>query len=126
MARGLADFIEIVGFTACSQAFLGSGCGAVGDGYLSGIKVFELHHPGTGEHQRRIIRRYQQIAAFYSVAAFLEEIQVQCADFISGQCFLSGSCAIARVNERAYSSKNRGIDARWRSGRTRIRLAACD
>ena len=57
VAGSASDIFEIVMFSASADAAL-RGCGArVGAGVVAEKDIFELHHPGVGEEQRRIILR---------------------------------------------------------------------
>ncbi len=55
VSGGIADIVEIVMLAAGPQTLLGRGGAAVGAFLDAGEQVLELHHPGTGEHQRRIV-----------------------------------------------------------------------
>ena len=60
MARGVADIVEVVVLAAGAHAFLrrrGPDIGALLD---AGEDVLELHHPGVGEHQGRIVARHER------------------------------------------------------------------
>ena len=60
VARGVADIVEVVVLAAGAHAFLrrrGPDIGALLD---AGEDVLELHHPGVGEHQGRIVARHER------------------------------------------------------------------
>ena len=59
MPRGVTHVFQIVVFAACTQARLHAGCTHVGAFVLPQKHVFELHHARVGEHQRRVVARYQ-------------------------------------------------------------------
>ena len=55
MPRGVADVFEVIMFTACAHAALGSGRRLVTAFISTQKNVFKLHHTGIGEKQRRVI-----------------------------------------------------------------------
>jgi hypothetical protein len=55
MARRIAHIVEIVMLAAGTHAFLRRGSAQVGSLFKAGEDVLELHHPGIGEHQGRVI-----------------------------------------------------------------------
>ena len=55
MTRRVADVVEVVVLASGAEALLGRGGAAIGSFLDAGEKVFELHHSGAGEHERRIV-----------------------------------------------------------------------
>jgi len=86
MARGLADFIEVVRLAARAQALLRRGGAAVGHRDFAGIVGFELHHARAREQQRWVIARHERIAALDHVAALPEEVEVTRAYVVAFHC----------------------------------------
>ena len=75
MARGVADVVEVVVLAAGAHAFLRRDGAVVGPPLDAGEDVLELHHPGVGEHQRRIVARHQRTRGDDLVAVLGEELQ---------------------------------------------------
>ena len=68
VASGVAHVFQVVVLAARAQAGL-DGCGADIRALVRAQKyVFELHHARVGEHQRRVIARYQRAAGDHGVA----------------------------------------------------------
>ena len=57
MARRVADIVEVVVLAAGAHAFLRGRGAHVGALLEAGEDVLELHHPGIGEHQGRVVAR---------------------------------------------------------------------
>ena len=57
VARRVADIVEVVVLAAGAHAFLRGRGAHVGALLQAGEDVLELHHPGIGEHQGRVVAR---------------------------------------------------------------------
>ncbi len=60
VARGVADVVEVVVLAAGAHAFLRGDGARVGSLLEAGEDVLELHHPGIGEHQGRVVARHER------------------------------------------------------------------
>jgi hypothetical protein len=60
VARGVADVLEVVVLAAGAQALLRRDSALVGAGLDAGEDVLELHHPGVGEEERRVVVRHER------------------------------------------------------------------
>ena len=60
VARGIADVFEVVVLTARADALLRGDGPLIGALLLPEEQVLELHHPGVGEHERRVVARHQR------------------------------------------------------------------
>ncbi len=81
--RRIADIVEIIVLAAGAHAFLGAGGAHIGSFFEAGEKVLELHHPGVGEHQGRIVARNERRRRHDLVAVLLEKIEEARADFVN-------------------------------------------
>ena len=82
VARGVADILEVVVLAAGTDAFLRR-CGAtIGAAFLAREDVFELHHPGIGEHQRRIVARHERRRGDDLVSVLAEIVQEGGTDLV--------------------------------------------
>ena len=57
VARRVADIVEVVVLAARAHAFLRRDGARIGALFQAGEDVLELHHPGIGEHQGRVVAR---------------------------------------------------------------------
>ncbi len=80
--RRIADVVEIVVLAAGAHAFLRCRGAAIGPLLDAGEDVLELHHPGIGEHQRRVVARHQRARRHDLVAGCLEEVEKGRADVV--------------------------------------------
>ena len=48
----------------------------------AGEDVLELHHPGIGEHQRRVVARHERRGRHRLVAVAREIVEKACPDFV--------------------------------------------
>ncbi len=60
VARGIADIVEIVVLTACTNRLLAAGRGRVGPRFQARKDILERHHARVDEHQRRVVMRHQR------------------------------------------------------------------
>ena len=75
MPGRIADIVEIVVLAAGPQALLGRGGTAIGALLDTGEQVLELHHPGAGEHQRRIVAGDKRPRRDDLVSRLAEEVE---------------------------------------------------
>ena len=80
MPRGIADIVQIIMFAARPHAFLRCRRPLVIARLNAGKQVFELHHPGIGEHQRRVIARHEGGRGHNLVPVARKEIEIGRAD----------------------------------------------
>ena len=80
--RRVADIVQIIVLAPGADAFLaGRGARRLA-GFKPGEDVFERHHPGVDEHQRRIIIRHQRRGRHHGVAVVTEVVEEGSADFV--------------------------------------------
>lgn len=60
---------------AGTDAFLAGGRAGIGELFGACEYVFELVHPGVGEHQRRVVVRYERTRRANFVPMLLEKIE---------------------------------------------------
>ena len=75
VARGIADIVEVVVLAAGAHAFLRRHRPHIGAFLDAGEDVLELHHPGVGEHQGRIVARHKRARGDDFVPVPGEELQ---------------------------------------------------
>src|SRR3989337_683788 len=75
MACGPPDVLQIVMFAANPQTLLDRRCTAVGARIAPQEHAFELHHPGVGKKERRIIDRDQRGAGNQRMPVPFKEAQ---------------------------------------------------
>ena len=75
MPGRIADIVEIVMLAAGSKTFLRRSGAAVGALLDTGEQVLELHHAGTGEHQRRIVAGDERPRRDDLVSRLAEEVE---------------------------------------------------
>ena len=75
VARRVADVVEVVVLAAGADALLGRRGPRVRTTLKPREDVLELHHPGVGEHQRRVVARHQRARGDDLVALAPEELQ---------------------------------------------------
>ena len=75
MPRGVADIVEVVVLAAGAHAFLRRHGARVRAFFQPGEDVLELHHPGIGEHQGRVVARHQRRRRHDLVAVVGKEVQ---------------------------------------------------
>ena len=78
--RGIADIVQIIMFAARPHAFLRCRRPLVIARLNAGKQVFELHHTGIGEHQRRVIARHEGGGGHNLVPVARKEIEIGRAD----------------------------------------------
>ena len=108
MARGVADIVEVVVLAAGAHAFLRGRRARIGALFQAGEDVLELHHPGIGEHQRRIVARHERRTRHDLVPLAREKVEEVRPDIVdaahmrqlsSGRgAFLSRKGAVERRN----------------------------
>ena len=81
VTRGVTDVFQVIVFAAGAQAGLDRGGAGVWTLVVAEEHILELHHPRVGEHQRRIVARYQRTGWHDRVAFGFEELQEFFADF---------------------------------------------
>ena len=67
---------------ACANAFLGGRRAGIGTLFDAGEDVLELHHPGIGEHQGRIIARHERRRRHDFVVVACEKVEKSGPDFV--------------------------------------------
>ncbi len=82
MAGGVPDVLQVVVLAAGAHAFLRGGGARVVAALGAGEDVLELHHPGVGEHQRRIVARDQRRGLHDGVVAGREVVQERASDVV--------------------------------------------
>ncbi len=82
MARGVADVVEVVVFTAGAHALLRGHRTLVVAMLLTGENVLELHHAGVGEHQRRVVARHERRRGDDLVTVLGKVVQECAADLV--------------------------------------------
>ncbi len=82
MPGGIADIVEIVVFSARADAFLRRGGADIVALLGAGEDVLERHHPGVGEHERRVVARHQRRGLDKRVAVPGEKIEESGPDFV--------------------------------------------
>ena len=82
MPRGVADVVQVVMLAAGAHALLRRRRPAVGPRLLAGEDVLELHHAGIGEHQGRVVARYQRRRGHRLMAVARKVIEKGLADIV--------------------------------------------
>ena len=80
--RGVADIVEVVVLAAGAHAFLRGGGARIGALFEAGEDVLELHHPGIGEHQGRIVARHERRGRHDLVPVRREIVEKGRSDFV--------------------------------------------
>ena len=75
VARGVADIVEVVVLAAGAHAFLRGDRLVVGSLLQPGEDVLELHHPGIGEHERRVVARNERARGDDGMSVLAEELE---------------------------------------------------
>ena len=75
VARGIADIVEVVVLAPGAHAFLGRRRSQIGALLDAGEDVLELHHPGVGEHERRVVARHERARRHDGVFVPAEELE---------------------------------------------------
>ena len=75
VARRIADIVEIVVLAARAHAFLRRRRPVVGTLLDAGEDVLELHHPGVGEHERRVVARHERARRHDVMSVLGEELE---------------------------------------------------
>ena len=104
MARRIADVVEVVVLAASAHALLRRGSRRIGTRLLAGEHIFELHHAGVGEHQRRVIARHQRRRRHDLVAIFFEIAEKRRSDFVDA----GHKCVRFRKGEKSWRPCSRG------------------
>ena len=90
VARGVADIVEVVVLAAGAHAFLRGRGLRIGALFEAGEDVLELHHPGIGEHQGRVVARHQRRRRHHGVAVGREVIEELPPDLVDAAHIRSG------------------------------------
>ena len=83
MSRRIADILQIVMLSPGAHTFLRRHRPVIIAMLCPGENVLELNHPGIGEHQRRIITRYQRTGRD-NLVTVLREVVEECITNIVG------------------------------------------
>ena len=102
VAGGVADIVEIVVLAAGAHAFLRRGGARLMAFLDAGEDVFELHHTGVGEHQRRVVVRHERRGGDFLVSVANEIIEKGGADVIDATHVGCGS--LERIGTRVTIS----------------------
>ncbi len=81
---GIADVFQIVVLAAGAHAFLRRGGALIGPLLQAGEHVLELHHPGIGEQQCRIVARHERARRDNLVVVAREIVEKRGADVVGG------------------------------------------
>src|SRR5881396_2393505 len=83
MPRGVADLFQVVVFSASTHAFLHCRRAAASSGrtLLAEEHLLELHHPGIGEHDRRVVAGHYWRTRMHYMPLLLEVLGESFADF---------------------------------------------
>ena len=82
MPRGIADIVEIIVFAASTYAFLAGRRTRNRTGFKTSEVVFERHHSGVDEHQRRVVIRNQRCGLHNVMVIAPEIIEEGAADIV--------------------------------------------
>ena len=110
VARGVAHVLEVVVLAAGAYAALRGGGALVRAGLLAEEHVLELHHPGVGEEERRVVPGHERGRRDDRVAARLEKLQEPRSDL--------GGFHVRQMIEEAGFSPESGGDANSRASAT--------
>ena len=75
MTRRVAHVLEVVVLAACAHAPLRARRAHVVALVLPEKNILELHHPGVGEEQRRVVARHERARRHDGVAVLAEELE---------------------------------------------------
>ena len=104
MPGGVADIVEIIVLAARAHALLRGHRPVVRPLLDAGEHILELHHPGIGEQQGRVVVRHQRRGRDDLVAMSAEEVEEARADLVGGRHRrLSGGPAPSRMRQVAGS-----------------------
>src|SRR5215216_2370175 len=78
----VTDIVEIIMLPAGAHAFLCGHGPAVRASLQPREHVLELHHPGIGEHERRVVARHERTRRHDLMASFAEKFEKTRTDFI--------------------------------------------
>ena len=81
---GVADVLQVVVLAAGAHAFLRGRRAEIIALLDAGEDVLELHHPGIGEHQRRVVARHQRARWHDAMAVPGEEVEERFSDVVDG------------------------------------------
>ena len=84
MPRGVADVFQVVVLAAGAHAFLRGGGALIRALLDAGEDVLELHHPGIGEQQGRVVARHQRARRHDGVPGGGEIFEKRGADVVGG------------------------------------------
>ena len=80
--RGIADVVQVVVLAPGPHALLRGGRARRGAGFQAGEHVLERHHPGVGEHQRRVVIGNQRRGLHHFVPVRAKVFEEGAADFV--------------------------------------------
>ena len=83
MAGRVADVVEVVVLAAGAHAFLRGDRARVGPLFQAGEHVLELHHPGVGEHQGRVVARHERRGRHGGVTVLFEKLDEGRPDLVN-------------------------------------------
>ncbi len=111
VARRVADVVEIVVLAAGAHAFLRGRGAHVGALLEAGEDVLELHHPGIGEHQGRVVARDERRRGHGLVAVpgkIVEEARPDLVD-AAHECSPLPTCLFKRARKRPSGLMFQGL-----------------
>ena len=108
VARRIPHIVQVVVLAAGAHAFLAGRGATAGAGLLAGEDVLELHHPGVGEQQRRVVVRHQRPRGNDLVIVGGEEVEKRAPDLAGGGC---GHGASTRRRRYAPAPRSRPASA---------------
>ena len=82
VARGIADIVEVVVLAAGAHAFLRRRRPDIGALLDAGEDILELHHPGIGEHERRVVARHERTRGHDRMLVLAEELEEGRSDVV--------------------------------------------
>ena len=104
---GVADVFQIVVLAAGPHAFLRRGGALIGPLLQAGEDVLELHHPGIGEQQCRIVARHERARRDDLVVMARKIVEKRSADVVGGL-----HRQILALRARSYKGHTRGMRGR--------------
>src|SRR5262245_2210713 len=111
VARGVAHVLEVVMLAARAHAALGGGRARVRPLVLAEEHVLELHHPGVGEEQGRIVRGNERRRGHDRVAALGKEFHEPPANLVRlhpGKKAATSVAVIQSAELARFSPESRG------------------
>ena len=98
VSRRVADIVQIIMLAAGADAFLRRRGGGIGPRLQPGEHIFERHHPGINEHQRRVVLRHQRCRGDHPVPGTAKIVEKRPADIVGGSHSLDLGDWGAKVN----------------------------